>query len=112
VEKAIQITSRHVRLPASVEAEVARRVAHLERFYPRLIGCSLVVEGPGRHHRTGGPYDVQLDLRVPGGEPIIVNRQRAPDLEVAIGEAFDVALRQLEDYARLQRGAVKVHVPP
>lgn len=112
MERPLNLITRGFALPAAVEDEIRARAAALERFYPRLVGCSVVVEGPGRHHLRGGPYDVQLDLRVPGAEPILVNRQHQERLERAVDDVFDVATRRLEDLLRLQREQVKRHEPP
>jgi cold shock CspA family protein/ribosome-associated translation inhibitor RaiA len=107
MERPLTLSTRGVEMTPAIEEEIHRRVAALERFYPRLVGCSLAVEGPGAHHRRGGPYEVRLDLRVPGAEPIRVDRQAQAKLGRAIDDAFDVATRRLEDLQRQQRGDVK-----
>ncbi|MBM4299889.1 MAG: HPF/RaiA family ribosome-associated protein, partial [Deltaproteobacteria bacterium] len=86
----------------------------------------------------GKAYQVRIDITVPGGEVVI---NRAPkrlaakkldpfgaekeftelhepskhaaheDAYVAIRDAFNAAARRLQDYARRQSGAVKVHEP-
>jgi len=111
MERPHTLTSRGIELPPELEREIEQRVAALERFYPRLVGCDIRVEGPGRHHVSGGPYAVNLDLRVPGSDPILINRQSSARVERALDDAFDVAVRRLEDLARLQRGKVKTHHP-
>lgn len=111
MEKPLVITTHHLDLPASAEAAIRERAADLEHFYPALVGCAVKVEGPGRHHRRGGPFNVQIDLRVPGAQPIIVNRQGDEDLQLAVRDAFDIADRQIEDFAHIQRGDVKRHQP-
>lgn len=112
MEKPLSITTHHLDLSPSAEAVIRERAAHLEHYFPALVGCSVIVEGPGRHHRTGGPFSVHIDLRVPGGEPVIVNRQEDEDLQLAVGGAFDAARRRLEDFARLRRYDTKRHEPP
>lgn len=112
MERPLNLTTRGVEMTPAIEEEIHRRVAALERFYPRLVGCSLAVEGPGLHHRQGGPYDVRLDLRVPGADPIRIDRQQQERLSRALDEAFDVATRRLEDLQRLQRGDVKRPAAP
>lgn len=107
----LRIAAQGYELPASLEALIHERADWLQRFYPSLIGCSVVVEGPGPHHRQGTPVRVQLDLRVPGGEPLLVTRQARADIETTLREAFDAGRRRLEDFARRQRGDVKRHVP-
>jgi len=103
----LQITARDVSLSEAAEVEIRAKAADLETYYDGITGCRVVVEGPGRHHRTA-PFTLRIDLRVPGAE-LVVDRQANPDLYVAIRDAFDAARRRLEDYARRQRGAVKSH---
>ncbi len=103
MERPLSLTSRGVELPEVLKQVIEARAKRLERFYPRLIGCSVVVEGPGARHRNGGPYAVALDLRVPGADPLLVTRRKEPSLEAAIDAAFDAARRQLEELAALQR---------
>jgi cold shock CspA family protein len=43
---------------------------------------------------------------------VVVNRQRAEDIYVALRDAFDAAKRQLEEHIRLQRGDTKLHPVP
>jgi ribosomal subunit interface protein len=104
----LQVTLRDISPSEAIEAYIRERAAKLEQFYDRIIGCRVVVEAPVRHHRKGGPYKVRIDLTVPGDE-LVVDRQVDEDLYVAIRDAFHAARRKLEDYARRQRGAVKVH---
>jgi cold shock CspA family protein len=112
MERPLSLVTRGLALTPPVEDDIRARVAALERFCPRLVGCTVFVDGPGRHHRRGGPYEVRLDLRVPGAEPILVTRQRQERLERAVDDAFDVAARRLEDLQRAQRGEVKRRVGP
>jgi cold shock CspA family protein len=51
---------------------------------------------------------VGIRLTLPGKE-LAVEHQAQEDLSVAIREAFDAARRQLQDYVRELRGAVKTH---
>lgn len=104
MEKPLTVSTHGADLSTEARALIEEHSAQLEHRYPALIGCSVVVHGPGDHHRSGGPYSVQIDLRVPGGDPIVVSRQKAPDLAHAIVESFDAARRRLDEFARLQRG--------
>jgi ribosomal subunit interface protein len=113
MEVPTQISFRGVESSAAIEAKVRERVARLERYYDRIIGCRVMIEAPHRRHQHGTIYHVRVDVVVPGGE-LVVNREPAEhhqheDLYVAIRDAFDAAQRRLEDHARRQRGAVKAH---
>ncbi|MGH7966125.1 MAG: cold shock domain-containing protein [Candidatus Binatia bacterium] len=50
-------------------------------------------------------------MTVPGAE-LVVTRQANADLLVAVRDAFHAAQRQLRDYARRQRGDVKIPETP
>lgn len=99
-----------------LESFVENQVARLDHFYPGLIGCRVIVEVPHRRHETGNVYHARIDCTVPGRE-LVVSRDPAEDHAhedpfVAVVDAFDAMCRQLEDYAREARGAVKHHEPP
>jgi len=95
-------------LPEAVEAEIREKAAKLETYYDGIVRCRVTVAAPVGHHHRGGSYTVRIDLTVPGTE-LVVNRQENEELSIAIREAFDAMQRQLEDYARHQRGSVKAH---
>jgi cold shock CspA family protein len=129
------ITFRGFAPSQALEADVRERVTWLEQFYQGIVGCRVLVEVPHRHRHDGRHYHVRIELTVPGGAPIVVSHEASlhgplkdaaetahhKDTEieaphryarVAVHEAFDAARRRLQDFAREQRGAVKVHETP
>jgi ribosome-associated translation inhibitor RaiA len=86
--------------PAMVE-EIRGRAEKLVRFHDRILRCRVTVEGSGKHHRQGH-YEVQIDLTVPGSE-LLVRKQAAANLELALKHAFGAAGRRLEDQIRRRR---------
>jgi cold shock CspA family protein len=94
-----------------MEAQIRERADDLQLYFPRLTGCHVVVEAPVHHHRKGGPFNVRIDLRMPGAEAS-VNHQSADDLAIAIRDAFHAARRRIEDHLRKLRGDVKAHELP
>ncbi len=109
----VQITYRHMEPSEAVAAMIHEKAAKLGQFYNRIMSCGIVVEAPSRPQRLGNQCRVRIDITVPGGE-IVVNRDPAAQTEfkemaIALRDAFDAARRQLEDYARRQRGEVKCH---
>jgi ribosomal subunit interface protein len=104
----LQITIRNM---THSEALVREKVQKLETFYPELMGCRVVVEEEQRRRQQGKLFNVRLHVTMPGGE-VAVNRDRDEDVYVALRDAFDTAKRQLEDFARKQRGQVKSHEVP
>ncbi len=90
---------------------IGENAVKLDEFYNHIMSCRVVVDVPHRHHHEGNLYQVRIDITVPGGE-IVVNREPSlhepsKDFRQAVRDAFDAARRQLEDFARRQRGAVK-----
>jgi cold shock CspA family protein len=111
MQRPVQITSRDFQLTPAMEAQIREHADDLQLYFPRLTGCHIVVEAPVHHHRKGGPFDVRIDLRVPGAD-ISVNHQSADDLAIAIRDAFDAARRRIEDHLRELRRDVKAHELP
>jgi cold shock CspA family protein len=126
------ITFRGAERTTTLETEILTRLRKLEAYYPGIMGCRVLVELVQRHHEAGNRYHVRLDLTVPGAEIVVAHEAglhaTAQDVDaekltkvaesdperkharVAIREAFDIARRRLQDYARRQRGAVKATV--
>jgi len=95
----LQITLRDMPHSDALDTHIREKVQKLEQLYTGLIGCRVVVEQSGKHHQQGHPFNVRIDLTVPGSE-IVVDRQENEDVYVALRDAFNAAKRQLEDHAR------------
>jgi hypothetical protein len=129
------VTFRGLAHSDALEADVREQVARLEQFYGGIVGCRVLIEVPHRHQRGGRHFHVRVEVTVPGGAPIVVSHEpslhgslkdaeeeehhRNAEIEsvqryrrVAVHQAFDAARRQLQDFAREQRGAVKTHEAP
>jgi len=116
MELPLQITFRDVPRSAALEADIREKAAKLDQFYEKVMACRVVVERPHGHHHKGELFHVRIDMTVPDNE-IVINRgpdqhQAHEDPYVAVRDAFDAARRQLQDYARKQRGDVKHHEQP
>ncbi|HYW91605.1 MAG TPA: ribosome-associated translation inhibitor RaiA [Gammaproteobacteria bacterium] len=112
----LQITFRNMDASPAVESVIREKADKLERYYDSIMSCRVVVEASHRHHHKGNIYHVRVDLTVPNDE-LVVSREphqdhSHEDLYVAIRDAFNAARRQLEEFARKQRGDVKAHVGP
>ena len=116
MQQPLQITYRDFPRSDALDADIRDKAAKLEQFYDRIMACRVVVEAPHSHHHQGNLFHIRIDLTVPGSELVV---KRAPkehhaheDPYVAVRDAFDAARRQLQDYARKQRGKVKNHETP
>lgn len=112
----IDISFRNMDHSDAVEGDIRDKIATLERFFDRIIDCRIVVHAPHKHSHKGGLYDVRINISVPG-QDIVVNRTGSrdhahEDVYVAIRDAFDAAVRKLEDHVRKARGDIKHHDVP
>ncbi|MDP2961580.1 MAG: HPF/RaiA family ribosome-associated protein [Sulfurimicrobium sp.] len=108
MQRQLQILFRNMPQSDAVETHIREKVEKLESFYSNIIGTKASVEIAGKHKHQGNLFNVRLDITVPGSE-LVVNRDMHEDVYVALRDAFDAAKRQLEDYARRQRGDTKTH---
>lgn len=103
----LKIAVRNMTLTDSLAEELRERTDKLGHFYPRIQRCRVSIEGPGGHHRQGR-FTVRITLSVPRTQ-LVVSRQGDDDVNVAIREAFEAAIRRLEDRIRIVRRQVKSH---
>ncbi len=108
-----EIAFQHFKPSDALRAEVARQVARLEKFSGRITSCRLTVS-KGARRQQGDLFDVALRVAMPGHKDVVVDRSHGdvPEHEhaaVAIRDAFDAAIRQIEDAMRDLRGEVKAH---
>ncbi len=124
----LQITFLHAEATPYIEEFIRAEAAKLERFYPRIIGCRVTAEhGSGRE--LGNLWHIRVELSVPGGEIVVQSepslggmarrteqaamrksmevRRERQIVHRAVRDAFKAARRQLQDYARKQRGDTK-----
>ena len=109
----LDISFRNMDPSPAVETRIREKAEKLSRFFNRIIGCTVVVEAPHRHHHKGKLYSVHIDISVPGKD-LVVDRAKPldhahEDVYLAVRDAFKAAERQLEDHARRMRGDVKNH---
>lgn len=112
-----EIAFRHYEPSDEVRSEIDRQVKRLEKFGPRITSCNIVIEGPGTRHRHGAQFKADLRVAMPEHKEVVVSRTRGDAHErehplVAVREAFNEAIRQIEDATREMRGDVKEHAPP
>lgn len=95
----LQITFRGLPRSEALDTHIREKVQKLEQHFSSMIGCRVVVEQIGKHQQQGKPFNIRIDISVPGTE-IIVDKQQDEDAYVALRDAFDAATRRLEDYTR------------
>lgn len=116
MEVPLQIRFHNLPPSDAVEANVRKRAERLERYCDEIISCRVTIDAPHKHHHQGNLYHVTIDVRTPGDESVAsrapAQRHAHEDVYVAIRDAFDAVLRQLQDQLQQKRGQVKRHDMP
>ncbi len=111
----VQVTFKGMDPSPALEARIREKAAQLERFEGDILRCHVTLEAPHRHHRQGRLYEVHIEVFVPRGDVVVVRESPQDhaheDPFVAVRDAFNAAVRQLEDHVRGLGGQVKHHEP-
>ncbi len=97
----------------SIEGEVNTLAQKIERFFPAIVSCRVVVEMPHKRHQEGNLFRATITLNVPRKQIVVSRehpfRQINENIYVAVRHAFDDAARQLEEYSLKLAREVKAH---
>jgi ribosome-associated translation inhibitor RaiA len=104
----IEIAFQHYEPSEDVRAEIAKQAKRLEKFSDRITSCHVAIAGTQTRHRQGEQFKIDIRIAMPERHDVIVTKTHgdAPEREhplVAIREAFDAAVRQIEDVASEMR---------
>jgi cold shock CspA family protein/ribosome-associated translation inhibitor RaiA len=119
MESPLEITFHNMRNSISLEADIRKRVAKLEKLYGRLISCRVSIEARTKQHRNGNIFEVHVEMHAPRGrlvvsrEPHHVGERHArTDVRASVRDAFKAAEAQLRSFGKKQNGEVKPHAAP
>jgi ribosomal subunit interface protein len=101
----LELAFHNLEASEAVEARVRERVAKLEKMFPRLVACRVVVEAPHKQHQKGNIFRVRIEMSVPGDDLVVSKepnhaheRFADPDVYAVLKDAFETAERMLRDY--------------
>ena len=109
-----EISYREVQKTDAIDNLIRKKIAKLEQVCDYIGSVRVAIERRHKTHRTGNPYRVRIDIRVPPGHEIVVERistkeEREEPLVTVIRRAFLAARRQLNEIVEKNRGEVKTH---
>lgn len=101
MQKPPQITFKNMPTAPALETLIMDRIGALEKLYPRIIGCRVVVEVP--HRSANGakvPLGIAVEVEVPNRNTVVAKsvqerRDAKQDQTAAVSQAFDAVARQL-----------------
>ncbi len=110
----LDITYRDVEKSSAIDNLIRSKIEKLEEVCDHIISCHVAVERAHTHPSHGSPYRVRLDLTVPPGHELAVDKNPSEGvqydtLESVIREAFDAARSQLQTLTEKQQNHVKRH---
>jgi len=108
MQSELQITMDSITHSANLDARIRTCAARLEKLFPRLTACRVLVAEPNHHDSGRKLFRVRLNVAFPGGE-VVVSRDNHEDVYVLLREAFLAARRELERSARRYSDGAKLH---
>lgn len=113
----LELSFRQVQKTEQLEALIQERAAKLEKFHPRIVSCRIAVEKPQEHPRSGNPYRVRIEVRVPPSHDLVVDKRPQDHamhdpLDIVLNDTFKSMERQLKELAERQNMEVKHHDVP
>jgi ribosome-associated translation inhibitor RaiA len=99
MQKPLQLSFKNVEGSDAMRSIVQDRVSRLDRVFPNLIGCRVVIEVPHRPARGGAvPLGISVEVEIPGKPMLVVKdteeRRHAQDHAVMVNGSFDVVERK------------------
>jgi len=104
----LDITLRDIANTEAIAQRIKEKTAKLNLFYDNIEYCKVVVDTPQKHKHKGKLFSTHIEIGVPG-KKLFANHKASEDLYVNIRDSFAALQRQLESYARKQRGETKTH---
>jgi ribosomal subunit interface protein len=96
-------------LAGSLALEQRIRLEHekLAKMAPRLMRCRVTVSKEHQHQHQGFPFEVHVELTLPGSREIVATRRSHEDVYVALKGAFSAMHQQLERVTGRQHDRTK-----
>ena len=118
-----QIAYRDVEPSPALERLVQAEAAKLERFFHGIVSCRVLIEHSHRRHKHGSPFNVRIDLSLPGAELLVnhvddsrpappasddepgrvhkaAEREGHKDPQLAVRAAFTTMTRRLQEHVK------------
>ncbi|MEW5895901.1 MAG: HPF/RaiA family ribosome-associated protein [Candidatus Omnitrophota bacterium] len=98
----------------AIEDLIRRKTQKMDQFCDHVSSCHVAIETTQRHQERGNTYRVRLDISVPPGHKIFVERTPSKGhmhdpLTTTIRGAFKAAYRQVRDLSEKQNREIKSH---
>jgi ribosome-associated translation inhibitor RaiA len=97
----------------AIEERVREKVSKLEKHFGRMTRCRVVLEAPHRSPQKPKVFQIKVEISLPRRQPIVVCHEREgahahEELPLAVRDAFEAALRKIDDTSRKVGARTKV----
>lgn len=108
----LEITFRGIRKTENLENFIRKKAAKLDQICDDLMSCRVAVERTQKHQRSGSPYRVRIQMRVPPGHELVAKKETGQSelqdpLTKVLSETFESAYMQLRRQVEKRRGHIK-----
>jgi ribosome-associated translation inhibitor RaiA len=108
----INISFKDIPRSDALERLILTKVDKLEKVCNYITSCRVSVEKTQKHHKTGNPIQICIDLHIPPGHEIVVkhtsNTEKGKDIvSTMIRDAFYATQRKLQKIIEIQHGTIK-----
>lgn len=80
----------------ALEQRISIEHQKLVKMAPQLMRSRVTISKEHRHHHQGFPFEVHIELIMPGSKEIMATKRSHEDIYVAIKEAYIAMHQQLE----------------
>lgn len=111
----LEMTFRGLEETDEIKKLIEKKVSKLEEICDYIIRCRVAVEVPHQHQRSGNPYRVVVEIKVPHRHDIVVRRESGQGdmhepLPSVLRRAFEAARRELQELVDRQHGLTKTRM--
>jgi len=103
----LEISFRGVQKTKAIENLIREKATKLEQICNYMVSCHVAVEMPQQHQKSGNPFRVRIDMRVPLGHELVIKRKLSEGdmhdtIPKVLRKAFNPANRKLQELSELQ----------
>jgi len=112
MDQPLEIVFKDIAKTDAIIELINEKVAKLHQVHHNINSCRIAVEKPQKHQKSGSPYRVRLEIRIPPSKDIVVKREPGEgemheELATVIRDVFSSGWRKLKEITEKQHHRVK-----
>ncbi len=112
MDEPLEIVFKDIDKTDDIVELINEKAEKLHQVHDRINSCRIAVEKPQKHQKSGSPYRVRLEIRIPPSKDIVIKREPGDremheELATIIRDVFSSGWRKLKEITEKQRKIVK-----